>query len=176
MPRLHPCHHQSSAIQIALSHVTEIDAYWRSVHNTYAEMNYDDACDRDADSPFHSVSDLSSAQWVHFMAMLVCAYPLPHPVGDSCGTKNTGWLANPHPPVGSAPRDVTVCFQVGPTTAHLCAVRANAQVCACSYDGGQSITYMYRLSSAVGLPVRLLRDRCRRRCWYDRSANAIDFR
>ena len=71
--------------------------------------------------------------------------PTAPPGWRRCGARHTGWLATPHPPVGSAPRDGSVCFQTGSTMSLACTAASPLRVCACSYDGGSSVTYSYNL-------------------------------
>jgi hypothetical protein len=46
--------------------------------------------------------------------------------------------------MGAAPRHGTVCFQTGAALELACAVTTSVDMCACSYDGGASLTYTYR--------------------------------
>ena len=78
--------------------------------------------------------------------------PTAPPGWQRCGTNSTGWLATPHPPVGAAPRSSIVCFHTGRESSLYCSATAEAEVCACSYDG-VSETYTYRLIQPWACPA-----------------------
>ena len=68
------------------------------------------------------------------------------PPGDrTCGTQEAGWLSTDHPNVGDAPLPGTVCFDADDASFKDCFRQTEVLVCACSYDGGQSIKYSYKL-------------------------------
>ena len=68
------------------------------------------------------------------------------PPGDrACGTQNTGWLSTRHPAVGDEPMAGTVCFDADRAGFKDCFRQTEVLVCACSYDGGATTTYSYKL-------------------------------
>ena len=80
------------------------------------------------------------------------------PPGDrTCGTLEAGWLATSHPSRGDAPLSGTVCFDADDASFKDCFRQTEVLVCACSYDGGQSIKYSYKLPAPP-------------RCYCDRPA------
>ena len=84
--------------------------------------------------------DVSTADWYRFNELAGSRMASSPPGTSRCGTTYTGWLSTPHPSVGDAPKQGTVCFD-GSSAANCVEVA----VCACSYDGGNSATYTYKL-------------------------------
>ena len=85
---------------------------------------------------------LASASWYRFYGDAGRRMPTAPPGPERCGTQAAGWLATLHPPVGAAPRKGFVCFEDASST---CNATAEIEVCACSYDGGATATYSYKL-------------------------------
>ena len=97
-------------------------------------------CDGAADKPMSAHDDVSTADWYRFGGLAGFRMASSPPGISRCGTKYTGWLSTPHPSVGDAPKPGTVCFD-GSSAANCVEVA----LCACSYDGGISATYTYKL-------------------------------
>ena len=97
-------------------------------------------CDADGDKPMSAHRDVSTADWYRFDGLAGSRMASQPPGPARCGTTFTGWLSTPHPSVGDAPKRGTVCFD-GASAAHCVEVA----VCACSYDGGNSATFTYKL-------------------------------
>ena len=125
------------------------------MHNSLAEMGtyYNTSCDLAPGSPLAGSTNTSNANWFHFYGDAGRRLPTAPPGFQRCGSQNTGWLATPHPPVGAAPRHGVVCFQTGPHSADTCGATASIEVCACSYDGGMSQTFTYRLVAPWACPA-----------------------
>jgi len=126
------------------------------VHNTHAEMNYTDLCDDArlvAVGTDGAVSLQDASGWTRFYGDAGRRLASVPPGWRRCGSMHTGWLATSHPPMGAAPREGTVCFQTGADSSLACAVTAVAYTCACSYDGGASLTYAYRFFAPWACPA-----------------------
>ena len=131
------------------------------MHNTYGEMEWpSDTCDRanltgvTRTSPAGALGTTpSNASWYSFYGDAGRRLPTAPPGWHRCGALHTGWLATPHPPVGAAPRDGTACFQTGHDRALACAHQQPLSVCACTYDGGATVTYSYQLPAPWACPA-----------------------
>ena len=129
-----------------LTELTILDQAWRSISNKRSTSNaYASKCDQNTnlgESPMsgHSLSD---ALWYRFAGDAGDRMQSTAPGYQRCGTDRTGWLATPHPPLGSAPRESRVCFHY--STSNYCYQSIIIKACACSYDGGATTTYMYKL-------------------------------
>ena len=121
---------------------------WRSVHNTFSEMGYDNQCDNTT----LPASLGGSTAWTVFYGDAGRRMPTAPPGWRRCGSQNTGWLATPHPPVGSAPREGVVCFQTGNAPEHYCGHTARVRTCSCAYDGVQ-VTYAYQFVAPWACPT-----------------------
>ena len=129
----------------SLDDVTVLDDAWRSVHNTFIGMHYSNRCDQGIIA--------SDGRWYHFYGDAGRRMPIAPPGWQRCGTLHTSWLATPHAPVGVAPREGTVCFQTGQDLSLSCSTTAEVSTCSCSYDGGKSITYLYRFKPPWSCPA-----------------------
>ena len=111
----------------ALADMYEINGPARSVHNIKDDIGYYRfLCDA-TDAP---IGTDDAPRWIYFYGDAGRRMPT-SPVGNAkCGTMTTGWLATPHPPVGGAPRNGTVCFQTAATEAFICEVTTVIEVCA----------------------------------------------
>ena len=103
-------------------------------------------CDSDAPQPMAGDATLDDAAWYRFVA----------PTGDSkssallgaapaaraCGTDAPGWLASAHPVAGDPPAEGKVCFVYGSSD---CFWQKTVHMCACSFDGGATAVYTYKL-------------------------------
>jgi hypothetical protein len=65
---------------------------------------------------------------------------------QTCGTQYPGWLSTGHTSVGDAPTVGTVCWQ---SSSNDCYRSTPLEVCACSYDGGVTRTFSYRLGMGL---------------------------
>ena len=72
--------------------------------------------------------------------------PRAHP-GPSAGTDRPGWLKTGHPRRGFAAQRGIVCFQYSST---VCYWQVSVETCVCSYDGGATDTYLYKLQRPNG--------------------------
>merc|ERR1719424_2816241 len=68
--------------------------------------------------------------------------PINAPGSNKCGTQAAGWLSTPHPSVGDAPTPGMVCWDFNNDA---CSSTTAMETCACSYDGGATLTYTYKL-------------------------------
>ena len=87
-------------------------------------------------------TNLADASWYRFEGAAGTRMPTEAPGYQRCGTEAPGWLSTAHPSVGAAPTAGTVCWEYG---SNECRWTTAVEVCACSYDGGASLTYTYRL-------------------------------
>ena len=94
---------------------------------------------------------LSTASWYRFdgaagnrMSEYAPGY------NQKCGTQTGGWLSTPHPSVGAGPTAGEVCWEHG---SHECYWATKVEVCACSYDGGATLTYTYKLPRPASCDV-----------------------
>jgi len=127
----------------SLDQVLVLDEWWRSVTNTYdsATNSYTPRCDRDT-LTMGSSTDRFEARWYRFDGVAGTHMPTT-PQGDNrCGSTKTGWLRGGHALLGAGRRDGQVCFEHGSST---CGESVNIHTCSCSYNGGVTTTYMYRL-------------------------------
>merc|ERR1712185_429068 len=88
---------------------------------------------------------LDQALWYRFEMPAGTRMPTRPPGYEACGTTYTGWLASPMPPRGQGVTTSTVCFQNSHSYGNGCGYRKEIQTCTCSYDGGYTDTYLYRL-------------------------------
>lgn len=80
-----------------------------------------------------------------------------NPGQEKCGTKHSGWLASPVPHRGDPPTQGLVCFTKTNTpdvySNGACkygnSFYTNIHVCACSYDEGSTLQYLYKLPVAT---------------------------
>ena len=72
------------------------------------------------------------------------------PPGQMCGTQAAGWLSTPHPLMGEPPLRGTVCWDVDDDA---CGMFSAVETCACSYDGGETLTYTYKLPRPASCDV-----------------------
>ena len=69
-----------------------------------------------------------------------------------CGGPGLTWIEGVHPRAGERPRNARICrgsAQGSASRSPRCGDFPPTTICACSYDGGASTTYSYRLSSAT---------------------------
>ena len=132
--------------------VTELD---QSDGNRYGYRHVDESkkdctCDLHSCSPFLS----STAEWFRFAGTsgsMIATCPVTGGVATRCGTTGaTGYMLGGHPEVGAPPAARTLQFSYGSNTYDTSS--SAAMVCACSYDGGVTTSYSYKLSSASVRP------------------------
>ena len=132
--------------------VTELD---QSDGNRYGYRHVDEdtkdcTCDLQGCSPFLS----STAEWFRFAGTsgsMIATCPVTGGVATRCGTTGaTGYMLGGHPEMGAPPAARTLQFAYGSNTYDTDA--SAAMVCACSYDGGVTTSYSYKLSSASVRP------------------------
>ena len=148
------CH---SSCPQSLSSVRMLTEAWRKEDNSINNFDVGDGtgfwfCDRDDGAPMAGHADAFSAFWYRFSGQAGFRMPTSAPGARRCGTDGAGWLAGPevdglrttgvHPMPGEAPADSDACFH---TNTGECQDSVAIQVCTCSYDGGQSTTYLYKL-------------------------------
>ena len=131
-----------------------LDDYSRSVRNVYQSYSasnpnmYQFRCDQrqNDNAPMWNHHHYSAANWYRFTGSAGERMPTEPPGGDRCGTSYAGWLASPHPQVGDAPRVALVCYHRGSNiNSNQCYYQNEIQTCACSYDGGLTTTFLYKL-------------------------------
>lgn len=106
--------------------------------NDYTTMR----SDRSSPQPMASHSSLASAAWYRFSGSAGDRMPSTAVDEYRCGGRYSGWLRDAHPAVGSPKEAATVCFKSG---GNLCALQMPISVCVCSYDGGSTLTPIYKL-------------------------------
>ena len=87
-------------------------------------------------------ADLDDAAWYRFEGEAGVSMPTDAPGSNKCGTQAAGWLRTPHPSMGDAPTPGTVCWDFNNDA---CSSTTAVETCACSYDGGATLTYTYKL-------------------------------
>ena len=96
--------------------------------------------------------DLSASPWVRFggsAGVRMASSPSNNPLQQQpCWAQ--GWLSTPHPSVGDAPVSGSVCFRGDQASVgcNNCRDSSPVETCACSYDGGATTTYSYKLPRA----------------------------
>ena len=132
--------------------VTELD---QSDDKRYGYRHVDEStkdctCDLQSCSPFLS----PTAEWFRFAGTsgsMIATCPVTGGVATRCGTTGaTGYMLGGHPEVGAPPAARTLQFSYGSNTYDTDS--SAAMVCACSYDGGVTTSYSYKLSSASVRP------------------------
>ena len=132
--------------------VTELD---QSDGNRYGYRHVDESkkdctCDLQSCSPFRS----TTAEWFRFAGTsgsMIATCPVTGGGATRCGTTGaTGYMLGGHPEVGAPPAARTLQFSYGSNTYDTDS--SAAMVCACSYDGGVTTSYSYKLSSASVRP------------------------
>ena len=91
------------------------------------------------------VTSLSAASWYRFTAPAGTRMPTEAPGYQRCNGQSTGWLSTAHPASGDAPSAGTVCWQTSNSAGYECSSTTSVEVCACTYDGGATTTYTYKL-------------------------------
>ena len=69
-----------------------------------------------------------------------------------CGTEYPGYLGFAHPSAGEPPKYGDAYFR---SSTNAKAYSIKVLVCACSYDGGASVSMSYKLPSPPGMPHHL---------------------
>ena len=148
----------------SVSSATRLDAYWRSVDNSFGYEAADELmgvtsrynrfqthCDRTPgpDSPMAGHLLDVNASWYVFTGEAGSQMPMWPPSARTCGTGRPGWLASPHPSPGDPPKGGVVCFR-GESEPATCDDRVPIRICACSYDAGFVTTYFYMLPEPPG--------------------------
>ena len=92
--------------------------------------------------PMAAHETMEEARWYRYVGSSG-HHMLQQPPGDrSCSTDAPGWLSTPLPAPGAAPVPGTVCFKYGSSQ---CTYSLDVQLCACSFDGGDTVVHTYRL-------------------------------
>ena len=127
----------------SLDDVTSLDDAWRNENSTVPLSKY--TCDAQSPQPMAGAPTLDEASWYRFTGAAGDRMPSVAPGSRACGTDLTGWLATPHPSAGMPPTAGTVCFDRDEGPFQDCFLESHVQLCACSYDGGATTTYLYKL-------------------------------
>lgn len=85
---------------------------------------------------------LTKTSWYRFAGLAGNRIATSSPGGRRCGTDRTGWLATPHPTMGSPAAEGTACFS---SSANACVLSINISVCACQDAKSRKALYAYRL-------------------------------
>jgi len=117
----------------SLANLVQLSQAWRNTIVRASEPINN--CDANGDT-------LAEAAWFQFSGAAGVRMPTEAPGYKRCGTEFPGWLSSAHPARGSFPVVGKVCFQNG---VNECFTQTQVEVCACSYDGGASTTYTYKL-------------------------------
>ena len=120
----------------SLANLVQLSQAWRNTIVKASEPIGN--CDTNGDS-------LAEAAWYQLSGAAGVRMPTEAPGYKRCGTEFPGWLSSAHPAMGSFPVVGKVCFQNG---INECFTQTQVEVCACSYDGGTSTTYSYKLPQA----------------------------
>ena len=165
LPKCHADCPQSTA------HITYLDDDWRAMRNaTNSSYNSDGRCDnlppytriaqvsgRGGDDPRLAAANpertrggLAAAGWFQFRGRAGVRMHSNAPEGGRCGAEAAGWMNGPHPRAGDKPLPSTACFAFGWSD---CLWSAEMLTCACSYDGGASTIYSYKLPMPPGDPT-----------------------
>ena len=138
----------------SVGHVTYLDQAWRHVANQSADAEVvTEQCDNLAPAgPFahDGVEETAAAGWFQFRGRAGRHMHNSPPGKGRCGAEAAGWLSDAHPVAGEAPKRSKVCFAFGWSD---CLWSAEVDTCACSYDGGSSTHYSYRLQKPPGAPT-----------------------
>ena len=118
---------------------TVLNEAWRSMANEVADYDFQDECDTGF------APTLDEASWSCFAGDAGSHMAVEPPGDKTCGTEEAGWLSTNHPAVGEPPKKGTVCFDADDASFKDCFRQTEVLVCACSYDGGNTISYSYKL-------------------------------
>lgn len=110
----------------------------------------DATCDNLAPHALVDDGGLDGWRWVQFRGRAGQRMRMSSPAGSRCGTEAAGWLNSSLPRAGEKPMPATVCFAYGWSD---CLWSTEVRTCACSYDGGASTIYSYRLRNPPGAPT-----------------------
>ena len=136
------CHAGCPQSLETLETLTEV---WRNVRQTDVDDRGAYVCDAQPPHPMANALTLEDASWYRFTGAAGDRMPN-HPPGDrTCGAQMGGWLATRHPRYGEPPTPGTVCFDRDKARFQDCFMESHVHVCACSYDGGATTTYSYKL-------------------------------
>jgi len=125
--------------------------YSRSVRNEWRDWNvfgpnaYQEMCDQHNPNPMSSHSDVHQALWYRFEGEAGTHMPTTAPGHRRCGTAYPGWLRTGHPVLGGRPQQSQVCFSGSYTDPTSCSYSTTIHTCTCSYDGGATRVYLYKL-------------------------------
>ena len=127
--------------------------YWRSVHNkrqsyssahpNYYEIKSDYYCNNNYETPVCNYHSLTQAIWVRFVGAAGFRMPSEAPGYERCGSHYPGWMSTPHAPLGGHRRKARLCWQTSSGSG--CGWTQDIETCTCSYDGGDTSTYLYRI-------------------------------
>ena len=144
----HPDCPQSLSESIVLNDNWRADTY---IYRTSSPYNwYNIRCDRNSPAPMSSHSSLSQAQWYRFEAPAGTRMPTRRTTHRSCGTDRGGWLVTKHNGVGFGPKPGKVCFPYNDHYSYGCYYYTEIMTCSCSYDYGNTTTYLYKLPRPSG--------------------------
>ena len=107
--------------------------------NEVTDYDFQDECDTGF------APTLDEASWSCFAGDAGSHMAVEPPGDKTCGTEEAGWLSTNHPAVGEPPKKGTVCFDADDASFKDCFRQTEVLVCACSYDGGNTISYSYKL-------------------------------
>lgn len=131
--------------------LTDPSRHVRNVWRNYDQWDqvpgpnvYDHLCDMNSPQPMAG-HGLQQANWYRFEGDAGTHMPTSSPGQQTCGTNYPGWLQTGHPARGSRPYQSKVCFATSTTDPRSCGYSTQIETCTCSYDGGVSNVYLYRL-------------------------------
>ena len=102
------------------------------------------------ESPMGYHSNINQAWWYRFEKGAGTHMPTTPPTYYSCGTRYPAWTPTEHPPRGGMRRKGKACFVHGTSSSQGCSWSVDIEMCTCSYDGGETDTYMYRFYRSPG--------------------------
>ena len=108
------------------------------------------SCDNRPPSVLAAHAALNESRWYRIAGAAGSRLHTSAPQGRRCGAEAAGWLVDDHPQPGEPPRRSPVCFAYSWSE---CLWTVDVLSCACSYDGGQSTIYSYRLPTPPGEPT-----------------------
>lgn len=136
--------------------LTYLERQWRAVIGSdgtdAARDESDEQCDNLSPKSqiYHSGENLNFAKWFQFRGAAGDRMRGTPPGKGRCGAEAAGWFNDTLPPAGAPPQRSKVCFAFGWSD---CLWSVDALSCACSFDGGSSTIYTYRLRTPPGAPT-----------------------
>ena len=155
-----------------VSDVTLLGESWRRLSNDSSAVHasgeggtLQPICDNRSPQPMASDLTLSASRWYRFNGEAGHRMLSSAPGERRCGGEAAGWMRDSHPNAGDAPQPSTLCIAYGWSQ---CMWPLEVSACACSYDGGRSTIYSYRLPRPPGDPT------CVSYCGDDDEASPVE--